>query len=97
MKRCVLFLLAVLALAVISPACGPTPAPEVIVRTAVVETVVVETTVVEVTAAPEGPESTQELVVFWTWASTGFEAEAVEKMVETFSASTGIQIELVIK
>lgn len=77
MKRWMLFLLAALVLAILSPACAPIEEPpEVKVETPAPEVV---TEVEQVTMEPA-----QETILFMTWASTAFEQDAVEKMVEQF-------------
>ncbi|MGD9028632.1 MAG: hypothetical protein PVG25_02335 [Anaerolineae bacterium] len=90
MKRWMPFLLAVLLLATIAPACAPTSTPsEVVVEEEQAKPIE------EVVQPTE--EIPQEVISFWTWASTPFEQEAVEKMVRQFSANTGIDVDLLVR
>lgn len=93
MKRWMLLLVALVVLAFLAPACTPTTGgTEVVVKTSAPPQ---PTESVEATEQPPvGPAG--EVVSFWTWASTDFEEDALNKMVQQFRENTGIDVELLI-
>jgi ABC-type glycerol-3-phosphate transport system substrate-binding protein len=101
MKRWMLILVVLLALTLVAPACAPvTGVPEEVVEEAEPQepTVVEEVPATEPVEATEAPglEPTGEVISFWTWASTAFEYNALEQMVQQFSMDTGIEVDSMI-
>lgn len=94
MKRWTLFLLAALLLATLSPTCAPVEEPTEAPAEVVVETL--PPAAEEPTESAEQPPEPVpgEVVSFWTWASTAFEEDALNRMVAQFSKDTGIDVDL---
>lgn len=93
MKRWMLLLAVLLVLAFVAPACVPTTGgPEVVGE----KTTAPEPTEWVEATKPPVTKPTGEVISFWTWASTDFEEDALNRMVQQFRENTGIEVELLI-
>jgi ABC-type glycerol-3-phosphate transport system substrate-binding protein len=101
MKQWTLLLALLLVLAVVVLACAPSAEPGGLIEEplpeepAAVEEEVSATEPVEAIEQPVS-EPTREVISFWTWASTDFEYDALEQMVQQFREDTGVEVELLI-